>query len=223
MLYTDKLKKGWLKFIKKQEKLEYFTQLSDFINHEYKIKSIFPDLKSILKALELTPLENVKVVIIGQDPYFNINQANGLAFSVQENTTLPPTLKNIFKELNSDLSINNSSGDLTPWAKQGVLLLNTVLTVEEGKPNSHRNKGWEKFTDNLIIELSENNKKLIFLLWGTPARKKKNLINLKNHFILESSHPSPLSSYRGFIGCKHFSKTNAILKSIIKNEINWTT
>lgn len=223
MLYTNKLQKGWLKFIKKQEKLEYFGQLIDFLNNIPKQKSIYPEKKSVLKALELTPIEKVRVVILGQDPYFNIKQANGLAFSVKENIVLPPSLKNIFKEINDDLSVDNLSGDLTKWAEQGVLLLNTVLTVENGKPNSHRNKGWETFTDNLIKEVNNCNKNVVFLLWGTAAQKKKNLIDQKKHFILESSHPSPLSSYRGFLGCKHFSKTNSILKSIGEKEINWAT
>lgn len=182
-------------------------------------KKIYPPKYHVFRAMELCPLDKVKVVILGQDPYHGPGQANGLAFSVNKGITLPPSLRNIFKELESDLRIKNTYGDLTSWAKQGVLLLNTVLTVEEGKPGSHYDIGWEKYTDNIIRHLNKK-EDIIFVLWGSKAKAKKLLIDEEKHYILESAHPSPLSC-QGFFGCRHFSKINDILVSINKKIINW--
>jgi uracil-DNA glycosylase len=168
-------------------------------------------------------LDNLKVVILGQDPYHGFGQAQGLSFSTPANIKNPPSMVNILKEINDDLQKKSfcEDGDLTPWAKDGVLLLNTILTVEEGKPKSHHNLGWEIFTDNIIKYISDNKKDIVFILWGSPAIAKTKLIDAKKHHILSAPHPSPLSSYRGFFGCRHFSKTNEILRSLGKEEINW--
>ncbi|WP_367681195.1 uracil-DNA glycosylase [Buchnera aphidicola] len=187
-------------------------------------KTIYPKAKNIFNAFKFTPFYNIKVVIIGQDPYYNKNQANGLAFSVYSQCTIiPPSLKNIFKEINNDLNKNKlySDGCLIRWAKQGILLLNTILTVEEKKPMSHANIGWEIFTNQIINIINQLRKNIIFILWGSFAKKKLPLINTKKHFILTSSHPSPLSAHRGFIGCNHFSKTNKLLLQLKKKIIVW--
>lgn len=192
-----------------------------------KTRTIYPPEDKVLYALKSLPFQKVKVVILGQDPYHGPGQANGLAFSVPEGVKPPPSLKNIFRELLDDLSpgkekiIGGLSTDLSPWAKQGVLLLNTSLTVEEKKPGSHKNKGWEKITDQIIQSLSEQKKNLVFILWGAFAASKKNLIDPSSHLILEAPHPSPLSAYRGFFGCRHFSKTNQYLSQNGTETINW--
>lgn len=198
-------------------------RFKEFMTKMYKLyetKTIFPPKNLIFNALKLTSYENTKVVIIGQDPYFNEGQANGLAFSVNKDIKLPPSLKNIFIEINRDLNIDNNIGDLTNWANQGVLLLNSVLTVEKKSPKSHSNFYWSTFTDLILQKLSEKDD-IIYLLWGNDAIKKTNII--ENGFILTSSHPSPLAAYRGFNGCGHFSEVNKILKDLNKSEIDWRT
>lgn len=179
-------------------------------------------MNNIFNALKLTAYEEVKVVILGQDPYHGPNQAHGLSFSVQPGIKTPPSLLNMYKELNDDLGcFIPNNGYLIPWAKQGVLLLNTVLTVREGEANSHRNKGWETFTDEIIKKLNERQKPIVFLLWGNNAKEKIKYITNPNHYILTTVHPSPLSATRGFMGCKHFSKTNKILKDVGERPIDW--
>ena len=213
---------SWYELLKDEFEKDYFLKLRKFIKNEYKTKQIFPNPKNIFKAFELTPVNDVKVVILGQDPYHGPNQAHGLAFSVQEDIKIPPSLSNIYKELYDDLNIPiKRSGNLESWAKQGVLLLNSVLTVESGKANSHKNIGWEKFTESVISLISKKKEILVFLLWGSYAHKKEDFIESNNHLILKSVHPSPLSAYNGFFGCKHFSKTNNFLKKNNIKEIVW--
>lgn len=222
MLLRNELEKSWENKMKKEFEKDYFSILNQFLKQEYKEQTIFPEKKLIFNALNSTPFNKVKVVIIGQDPYHGKGQAHGLSFSVTEGIKTPPSLVNIFKEIESDLKINNhGKGDLTKWAKQGVLLLNATLTVRENTAGSHQNKGWEQFTDQIISTISEEKKDLVFLLWGKFAQNKTKLIDKNKHHILMSSHPSPLSSYRGFLGCKHFSECNNILKRDNKTEINW--
>jgi uracil-DNA glycosylase len=213
---------NWNNIIKQEEKKPYFIELNKFLDNEYKNKTIYPARKNIFKAFELCKYDNLKVVILGQDPYHQPNQAQGLAFSTPASMKNPPSMVNILKELLDDISNTNClDGDLTPWATQGVLLINSVLSVEHNKANSHKNKGWEIFTDNIIKHISENMEGIIFVLWGNPAIKKSKLIDQNKHFILTSAHPSPLSSYRGFFGSKPFSKINEILKQSNKQEIIW--
>ena len=213
---------NWAKALAPSFEMPYFIQLASFLQKERAAhKTIFPALPQVFEALNLCELNKVKVVIIGQDPYHQAGQANGLAFSVPSGFKLPPSLKNIFKELNSDLNINPQNGDLSAWAKQGVLLLNTVLTVEQASPNSHQNKGWELFTDQIICLLNEQEQPLVFILWGKPAQSKIKFIDTSKHFCIESPHPSPLAAYRGFFGSKPFSKTNNYLKSLGKTPIVW--
>ena len=222
MIQSLKVEKSWRKIISTEFKKKYIQNLDDFLDKEQKKYNIFPKKTKIFYSLNMTPFEKIKVVIIGQDPYHGHGQAHGLAFSVTKGMTLPPTLKNIFKEINNDLYINNyKNGDLTKWSKQGVLLLNSILTVRENKPSSHQNKGWERLTDNIISSISKNKKNIIFILWGKFAQKKKKLIDSSKHHILKSSHPSPLSAHISFFGCKHFSKCNKILKKLDKSIINW--
>ena len=222
MLLRNELEKSWENKMKKEFEKDYFSILNQFLKQEYKEQTIFPEKKLIFNALNSIPFNKVKVVIIGQDPYHGKGQAHGLSFSVTEGIKTPPSLVNIFKEIESDLKINNhGKGDLTKWAKQGVLLLNATLTVRENTAGSHQNKGWEQFTDQIISTISEERKNLVFLLWGKFAQNKAKLIDKNKHHILMSSHPSPLSSYRGFLGCKHFSECNNILKRDNKTEINW--
>nr|WP_236854831.1 uracil-DNA glycosylase [Buchnera aphidicola] len=194
-----------------------------FLKKERLRKTIYPQQKEIFNAFLLTPFHNIKVVILGQDPYFSKNQAHGLSFSVPYGCIIPPSLRNIYKELNSDFKKNYlfNHGCLNNWATQGVFLLNTSLTVESNKPRSHVNIGWNIFTDRVISMISLYKRSIVFLLWGNDAQKKINLINTKNHYILKTSHPSPLSAYRGFFGCKHFSLTNKILNKEKKQPINW--
>ncbi len=208
-------------FILEESKKDYYKKLFDTLNEEYENYTCYPARNSLFHAFQLTPFENVKVVIFGQDPYHEPNQAHGLAFSVLCDK-LPPSLKNIYKEMESDLGKPvNQNGDLTYLAKQGVLLLNTVLSVREGQANSHKNIGWQEFTDNVIKKLNEIDRPIVFILWGSQSINKKKLLNNPKHFIIESNHPSPLSAYRGFFGSKPFSKTNEFLKSKGLEEINW--
>ena len=197
-------------------------KLQEFLICEYDSKIIYPAKENIFTALNLTSYKDVKVVIIGQDPYHEPNQAHGLAFSVLEGIKLPPSLKNIYKEIEADLGIEMSnSGNLTKWAQQGVLLLNNVLTVREHEANSHKKKGWEYVTNKIVEKLNEREEPIIFVFWGNNAKEKQNLITNHNHIVLTAPHPSPLSAYHGFFGCKHFSKINEILRKNNKNEINW--
>ena len=213
----------WEDIIDLEKQKDYYKSLEKEINKRYETTTVFPEKQNIFKAFSLTKLDNLKVVILGQDPYHGFGQAQGLAFSTPANIKNPPSMQNILKEIQSDLGKKSicEDGDLTPWAKQGVLLLNTILTVEEAKPKSHHNLGWEVFTDNIIKYISDNCKDTIFILWGSPAISKTKLIDRKKHHILTAPHPSPLSSYRGFFGCKHFSQTNDILKSLNKEAIIW--
>lgn len=215
------INKNWDIILKDEFDKQYFKQLGTFVKSEYKNKVCFPPYKNIFEALRLTDYDKVKVVILGQDPYHGINEAHGLSFSVKEGTKRPPSLVNIFKELNSDLSVNRISSDLTGWAKQGVLLINSIMTVVKDKPLSHKDKGWEIFTDNIIGKLNERTEPIVFILWGGYARSKKKLITNPNHYIIESVHPSPLSAYNGFFGSKPFSKTNVILEKTGNKKINW--
>ncbi len=213
---------NWDKVLKEEYKKEYFQNLLDFIKKEYSTKTIYPKQNEVFNAFRYTDFSNVKVVIIGQDPYHGPNQAEGLSFSVSNEVLKPPSLQNIFKELESDLKIPfPKANSLKPWAKQGVLLLNAVLTVEEHKPTSHKNKGWETFTDDVIKIINEKKEHVVFILWGAYAKAKKELITNHNHYIIESAHPSPFSARNGFFGSKPFSKTNNYLKSNNIKEINW--
>ncbi len=207
--------------------LAVYLESNDYINLSHKVNElydnaiVYPLKENVFRALEKTPYSNVKAVILGQDPYFNENEADGLAFSCSKKDKLPPSLKNIFKELESDLGVKIISGDLENWAQEGVLLLNTVLTVEAGKPNSHRNIGWEKFTDEIIKKVNQKEEPVVFILWGSDAIKKEKMITNCKHLIIKSPHPSPLSSYRGFFGSKPFSKTNEFLKANKLPIIKW--
>nr|WP_244372265.1 uracil-DNA glycosylase [Buchnera aphidicola] len=194
-----------------------------FLKEERLKKIIYPASKDVFNAFLLTPFSKIKVVIIGQDPYFSKDQAHGLAFSVPRNHIIPPSLKNIYKELNNDFNKNHIfyHGCLENWATQGVFLLNTILTVESGKPKSHYNIGWHIFTDNVISLINSYKEFIVFLIWGNDAKTKCNLIDTNKHYILKTSHPSPLSAHRGFLGCKHFSKTNKILLKHKRNKIDW--
>ncbi|RXJ84942.1 uracil-DNA glycosylase [Arcobacter cloacae] len=213
----------WEDVINLEKEKDYYKKLHEEIEKKYENSIVFPEKQNIFKAFSLTKLENLKVVILGQDPYHGFGQAQGLAFSTPKEIKNPPSMVNILKEISDDLGSKSlcEDGDLTPWAKQGVLLLNTILTVEEGKPKSHHNLGWEIFTDNIIKYISDNCKDIVFILWGSPAIAKTKLINKSKHHILTAPHPSPLSSYRGFFGCKHFSKTNEILTNLKKEPITW--
>lgn len=200
----------------------YYKSLCEFLELERSAHNVFPPEKDVFNALRYTDYDDVKVLIVGQDPYHEQGQAHGLSFSVREGIPQPPSLKNIFKELNSDLGCYiPDNGCLTKWAKNGVMLLNTVLTVREGEANSHKNKGWEHFTDKVISCLNEREKPVIFLLWGSNAKEKLSIITGKQHYVLSTVHPSPLSATRGFFGCRHFSKANAILNSIGVSPIDW--
>jgi uracil-DNA glycosylase len=214
--------KKWNKILGDELKKDYFKDLSSFLDSERSKKNIFPPEDEVFSALNYIDFDDVKVVVIGQDPYHGAGQAHGLAFSVKKDVKVPPSLVNIYKELHADLGIEiPNHGFLESWAKQGVLLLNNCLTVEESKAGSHHKKGWEQFTDRIIKELNEKKEGLVFLLWGAPAQKKAKSVDEKKHYVLKAPHPSPLSAYRGFFGCKHFSKTNEILKSEGKKEIDW--
>ncbi|ABV68361.1 uracil-DNA glycosylase [Aliarcobacter butzleri] len=213
----------WKDIIENEQQKPYYGKLKEEIDKRYENSIVFPEKQNIFKAFSLTKFEDLKVVILGQDPYHGIGQAQGLSFSTPSNIKNPPSMVNILKEINDDLGKKSvcEDGDLTPWAKQGIMLLNTILTVEQGLAKSHHNLGWEIFTDNIIKYISDNKENVIFLLWGSPAISKTKLIDKNKHFILTAPHPSPLSVYRGFYGCKHFSKTNEILKKLNKEEIIW--
>lgn len=212
----------WNEILEEEMKKDYYQELQAFVQKRREEVRVFPEEKDVFKALELTPFESVKVVILGQDPYHGFGQAHGLSFSVQKGIPLPPSLRNIYKELQDDLGGElPTEGDLSDWAKQGVLLLNTVLTVEEGNANSHKGKGWETLTNRLIDSLNELNHPVIFILWGKPAQDKEKLITNPNHVILKAPHPSPLSAYRGFFGSKPFSKVNEILIQQGQIPIRW--
>ena len=213
---------NWDLALQDEYKKEYFTNLLDFVKNEYKNKIIYPKQTEVFNAFRYTDYNDVKVVILGQDPYHGPNQAEGLSFSVSDEVLKPPSLQNIFKELESDLKIPfPEHNSLKNWAKQGVLLLNAVLTVEEHKPTSHKSKGWEIFTDNIIKIINEKKTPVVFILWGAYARAKKELITNPIHLIIESAHPSPFSARNGFFGSKPFSKTNEFLKKNNIKEIDW--
>ncbi len=212
----------WDKLLQGEFDKEYYQSIHAFLKSEYATHTIYPNMCDIFNALKYTPYDSVKVVIIGQDPYHGAGQAHGLCFSVQDGVKPPPSLNNIYKEIHNDLGIPiPQSGNLTKWAREGVLLLNNVLTVREASPNSHKGKGWEKFTDCVISHLNKREKPVVFLLWGSNAKTKMRLITNPQHLILTSVHPSPLSAYNGFFGCKHFSKTNEFLKANGLGEIDW--
>ncbi len=216
------LNDNWSIFLKNELTKEYFIILDKHIVSEYKTKIIFPQYNNIFRAFNLIHVEDVKVIIIGQDPYHRVNQANGLAFSVCDECEIPPSLKNIFKELQDDIGCSAPlNGNLTKWAENGVLLINSILTVEESKANSHKGLGWEIFTDAVIKKLSQEGENIVFILWGNPSQKKESLIDNSKHCILKAPHPSPLSAYRGFFGSKPFSQTNKYLKKHGKQEIDW--
>lgn len=215
------LNKKWDVLLKDEFQKPYFKKLGVFIKNEYGNNTIYPEYKNIFNALRYTDYDDVKVVILGQDPYHGPNEAHGLSFSVESNAKRPPSLDNIFKELYDDLGIKRENNNLIDWAKQGIFLLNSVMTVIKDKPLSHKDKGWEIFTDNLIKLLNEREKPIVFILWGSYARSKKVLITNKNHYIIEAPHPSPLSAYRGFFGSKPFSKTNNFLVSHGIMPIRW--
>ncbi|MBT7609183.1 MAG: uracil-DNA glycosylase [Bacteriovoracaceae bacterium] len=214
---------SWNKILKDEFDHEYFQGLQHFLNKENNAgKVIYPSQKNIFQCFNKTPFSKVKVIILGQDPYHGENQAHGLSFSVDKNVKVPPSLRNIFKELHTDLGISTPrNGNLENWAKQGVLLLNTVLTVEKSKANSHRNKGWEQFTDRVIQLLNDDKSNIVFVLWGGPAQKKGKCIDKQRHYVIEAPHPSPLSCYRGFFGSRPFSKINNYLKRHDIEHISW--
>ncbi len=215
--------KTWKTMLAEEKEKEYFQNILAFVKKERAAgKRIYPPQEDIFNALKYTPYENVKVVIIGQDPYHGPNQAHGLCFSVQPGIPAPPSLKNIFKEQQTDIGITiPNHGCLEKWTKQGVLLLNTILTVEGGKPQSHSHVGWQRFTDKVIQSLNEHSEGIVFLLWGSHAQGKIENIDVTKHRILKAPHPSPLSAHRGFFGCQHFSKANELLKKMGRGEIDW--
>ena len=212
----------WDLLLKDEFQKDYYLKLREFLKEEYFSKNIYPPMNDIFNALRYTSYKDARVVILGQDPYHGYGQAHGLCFSVKEGIKFPPSLQNIFKELNTEYGITPPvSGELVGWAKEGVLLLNTTLTVREGLPQSHKGRGWEILTDKIISLINEKNTPVVFILWGGNARAKKSLITNKKHLILECAHPSPLSAYNGFFGCGHFIKTNEFLRSQGLEEIRW--
>lgn len=217
-----KIAPSWKEKLLPEFEKPYFNNLIEFVKEEYKTQTVYPPGKEIFKAFDCADFDQVKVVIIGQDPYHGPGQANGLCFSVHENMTMPPSLKNIFKEIHNDLGKPiPKNGDLERWARQGVLLLNATLTVRASSPGSHQNKGWETFTDAVIQLISTQKQNIVFLLWGAYAQKKGDLIDRQKHLVLMSAHPSPFSADRGFFGCKHFSKANEYLRNKGIKEIDW--
>ncbi len=213
----------WQEVIDNEKQKEYYKDLKKTIDEKYETTTVYPPKDKIFHAFSLTKYRDLKVVILGQDPYHGVGQAQGLAFSTPSHIKNPPSMQNILKEINSDFGSPSkcSDGDLTPWAEQGVLLINAILTVEDSKPKSHHKIGWEIFTDTIIKHISDNLEGIVFLLWGAPAIAKTKLIDTTKHYILTAPHPSPLSAYRGFFGCKHFSQTNKLLKDMGKEEIAW--
>ena len=217
-----RIEESWKRELAEEWEKDYFVRLTQFVREEYATKQIFPPGRQIFAAFNSTPFHDVKVVILGQDPYHDVGQANGLCFSVNDGIQFPPSLRNIFQEIHNDVgSPIPQSGDLTRWAKQGVLLLNATLTVEAHKAASHQRQGWEQFTDEVISHLSNHRQNLVFILWGSYAISKRSLIDPDKHLILTSVHPSPLSAYRGFFGNKHFSKANNYLVEHGKTPITW--
>ena len=217
-----KLGNSWDELLAEEFSKEYYQELRKKLALEYKTHTVYPAMENIFNALKYTSYEDVKVLLLGQDPYHGPNQAHGLCFSVQKGIQKPPSLKNMFKELESDLGIKQPShGCLTDWTKQGIMLLNTVLTVRESEPNSHKNIGWTNFTDRIIDLLNQREEHVIFVLWGRNAIDKLPLITNSRHYVLTAAHPSPLSASRGFLGCKHYSKINEILQSMGKTPIDW--
>lgn len=217
------LTNDWAIALKDEFRKDYYRDLYQFVREEYNATTVYPPADDIFNALHFTPLSEVKVVILGQDPYHNVHQAHGLCFSVlPDQPEIPPSLQNIYKELQSDLGCKiPNNGYLEKWARQGVLMLNTVLTVRAHQANSHQNKGWEKFTDAIIREVNKIDRPVVYLLWGRPAQSKIPMLTNPKHLILKAPHPSPLSAYRGFFGCKHFSQTNDFLKNHGLGEIDW--
>ena len=212
----------WDEIMKGEFEQEYYLKLREFLKKEYSTQEIYPNMYNIFNAMKTTSYNDVKAVILGQDPYHEPGQAHGLCFSVLKGTVPPPSLKNIYKEINDELGIPPCShGELTKWAESGVLLLNTVLTVRRGQANSHKGMGWEIFTDHVIEKLNEREKPMVFLLWGGNAKSKQRLITNKNHLVLTAAHPSPLSAYNGFFGCGHFIKCNEFLKSHGIEPVDW--
>ncbi len=212
----------WLAELKDEFSKPYYKELYNFVKNEYNTRVVYPPADDIFNALHLTPLKDVKVLILGQDPYHEVNQAHGLCFSVLPGNQTPPSLQNIYKELQDDIGCRiPNNGYLSKWADQGVLLLNTVLTVRAHEAFSHKGKGWETFTDRIIEALNRQNRPIVYMLWGSPAQAKASMLNNPQHLILKAPHPSPLSAYRGFFGCKHFSKCNEFLKSHNIEPIDW--
>ena len=219
-----RLENDWDEILKDEFTKEYYLKIREILKDEYFSRTIYPPMHDIFNALKYTPFKDTRVVILGQDPYHEPGQAHGLSFSVKKGVKIPPSLVNIYKELNTDVGMKiPSHGDLTSWAKQGVLLLNATLTVRQGQANSHQKIGWSIFTDNVIKMLNESARAIVFLLWGGNARSKKAYITNKHHLVLESVHPSPLSAYNGFFGCRHFSKANEFLKATNQPQINWNS
>lgn len=213
---------NWDSVLEEEFKKDYYLKLREFLKYEYSHGTVFPDMHDIYNAFKYTDYNDVKVVILGQDPYHEPGQAHGMAFSVKPGVATPPSLQNMYKELETSLGCYiPNNGYLVKWAEQGVLLLNTTLTVRSGQANSHSQSGWQIFTDNVIRKLSERQDLIVFLLWGANARRKTEIIDKKRHFILEAPHPSPLSAYRGFFGCNHFARANEILSKIGKTPIDW--
>jgi uracil-DNA glycosylase len=222
MSLNIKIASSWKSKLEEEFHKPYFEQLIQFVKQEYQTNTVYPPGKEIFRAFDCSEFDQVKVVIIGQDPYHGPGQANGLCFSVRDGVTMPPSLKNIFKEIYNDLGKPiPKNGELERWATQGVLLLNATLTVRASSPGSHQNKGWENFTDAVIRQISDQKNNIVFLLWGAYAQKKGEIIDRSKHLVLMSAHPSPFSADRGFFGCKHFSKTNEYLKSKGLKEIDW--
>jgi len=217
-----KIEKSWKEVLQEEFDKPYFEELTNFVREEYGSKKVFPLPKDIFKAFDLCPFNNVKVVILGQDPYHGPNQAHGLCFSVNQGIPMPPSLVNIYKEIQSDIGGEiPAHGNLEHWAKQGVFLINAILSVVAGMPTSHQNKGWESFTDEVIRLIADKKEHVVFMFWGAYAQSKEWMVDESKHLILKAPHPSPLSAHRGFFGCKHFSKANEYLKSQGLEEIKW--
>src|SRR5699024_10070694 len=221
IIFKEVKKMDWQEIFHNIKEQHDFSEMEAFLEEAYQNTTVYPARENVYQAFDLTPLDNVKVVILGQDPYHGPNQAHGLAFSVQPDAKFPPSLRNIYKELESDIGCKRTSPHLQDWAKEGVLLLNTVLTVEAHKAHSHKNIGWEIFTNEIIKSISRELEDVVFILWGKPAQEKIKLIDTERHHIIKSVHPSPLSAHRGFFGSKPFSETNQFLKSKGKEPINW--
>ncbi len=221
-VFMSMITNDWLEPLSSEFRKEYYSQLYNFVKDEYSKTVVYPPAEDIFNAFHFTPLKDVKVLLLGQDPYHNEHQAHGLSFSVQPGQDIPPSLVNIYKELHDDLGCYiPNNGYLKKWADQGVLLLNTVLTVRAHQANSHQGHGWEQFTDAVIQAVNAQDRPIVYMLWGAPARRKKAMLTNPKHLILEAPHPSPLSAYRGFFGCKHFSKANEFLKASGVEPIDW--